>query len=88
LIDKEIIDKKDLSVKQFISAQGSLIDAFKYAGTKNLQIQILSLIPKSFEYKTIMSVIPVSEYQIKKARRHAFVKGNGSIFVKEPIYRN
>ena len=35
-----------------------------------------------------MSVMPVSEYQIKKARRHAFVKGNGSIFVKEPIYRN
>ena len=51
LIEKEIIDQKDQKINQIISSQGSLIHAFKYAGTKNLQIQILSLIPTSFDYK-------------------------------------
>jgi hypothetical protein len=88
LIENEIFDQRDLTIKKFISTQKDLINAYKYASTKGLQIQLLSLIPKSFEYKTIMGVMPVSEYQIKKARNHALIKGKGSIFTKEPIHRS
>ena len=87
LIDNEIFEKEEVKIQNFIASQNSLIEAFNYAPTKNVQTQILSIIPVDFTVKTIKSVIPVTEYQIKKARNHANVIGKEFIFENKTIFR-
>ena len=89
LIEYEIYENDEIQIQKFCDSQKNLFEAFEYASTKNAHTQILTqIIPVEFSSKTIASVMPeVSEYQIKKDRKHVILKGKGFVFTKNEIFR-
>jgi hypothetical protein len=88
IIEKIIYDSEEkLQQETFRYKYKHLIEAFDQT-SKQVRVQLLSLIDDQFSKKTIMSVMPhVTEFQLRTARLHAKNNGVGTLFVKQEIFR-
>jgi len=88
LLEKEFISKDKLDIENFKTKNKQIILAFNFAPNNRLRTQILSIIVSSgFSHSIIQSVLGVTDYQIRIAKKQANTVGPGGIFEKKTITR-